>query len=197
MPDIDSSDARRFSMKELIMGGGIVSAVIIFAIWAITAGPAYLRGSLPVWLSSGEKILAAAVQEAEKVFPGVSETIVRVMPEVTGKVKELIPEMNLPEKDIAGEDIRPVPRHVNMVRVSFSIKNDKRTATYQGKTKLGAASNFYRKEMASLGFQEKILGASEKQEIYQYTKGGQVLEFTYKNVSAIRSEITELTIKEL
>jgi hypothetical protein len=184
-------------MKELIMGGGVIGAVILFIIWAITAGPAYMKAGLPAWLGGGEKILSVAVQEAEKVLPGISETIVKVIPDVTGKVKELIPEINLPEKDVAGEDIHSIPRQANMVRVSYAIKSNKRTAVYQGRTKLGVASDFYRREMGALGFQEKILSASDKQEIYQYTKGVQVLDFTFKKVASVRSEITELAIKEL
>ena len=36
-----------------------------------------------------------------------------------------------------------------------------------GKVDFGSAKEFYRKEMRALGFQEKALGASPVEEIYQ------------------------------
>ncbi len=37
-----------------------------------------------------------------------------------------------------------------------------------GKVDFGAAKEFYRKEMRALGFQEKALGASSAEEVYQF-----------------------------
>jgi len=51
--------------------------------------------------------------------------------------------------------------------------------------------------MLALGFQEKALRASPAEEVYQFKKGGQELEFRFRKITTVLSEYTELTIKEL
>jgi hypothetical protein len=68
---------------------------------------------------------------------------------------------------------------------------------FANKVDFGAAKEFYRKEMLALGFQEKALRASPAEEVYQFKKGGQELEFRFRKITTVLSEYTELTIKEL
>lgn len=51
--------------------------------------------------------------------------------------------------------------------------------------------------MAVLGFREKVVSVSPEQEVYQYVKGTQELEFKFRKIPTIRLEITEMTAKEL
>jgi hypothetical protein len=190
-------EERRRNMKKLIIGGGIIGIIGILIIWALAAGAGYLSERLPLWAGDGGKLVREAILRAEQVLPGVREGLERVAPGLTGKIKEIIPDMDVPEKDVGGEDIRPIPRHADMIRISYALNNQKKTVSYKGKMSLRAASDFYKKEMVALGFKEKVVTASSEQEVYQYRKGVQELEFRFKKIPTVRLEITELTVKEL
>jgi hypothetical protein len=111
-------EERKRTLKKIIVGGGIIGIVFILIIWGLAAGAGFLWDILPQWVDDGEKIVSEAIQKVEKVFPGAKENIESVAPSLIQKVKETIPEISLPAKDIGGEDIRPIPRHTDMVRVS-------------------------------------------------------------------------------
>ncbi len=51
--------------------------------------------------------------------------------------------------------------------------------------------------MVALGFKKNVVAAFQEQEVYQYRKGRQGLEFRFKKIPSIRLEIKELTVKEL
>ena len=112
-------------------------------------------------------------------------------------VEKMIPDLEIPGNDVGGEDIKPIPRYRNMIRVSYSMENQKKIVSYKGRVDFGVAKEFYRKEMLALGFQEKALRASPAEEVYQFKKGSEELEFTLRKISVVLSELTELTIKEL
>ena len=135
--------------------------------------------------------------KAEEILPGVKEKVKEVAPGLTETVEKMIPGIEIPGKDVGGEDIKPIPRYRNMIRVSYSMENQKKIVSYKGKVDFGAAKEFYRKEMLALGFQEKALRASPAEEVYQFKKGSQDLEFTLRKITVVLSEYTELTIKEL
>ncbi len=194
---IRNQKKRKRTLKKIIVGGGIIGIVVILIIWGLAAGAGFLWDILPQWVDDGEKIVSEAIQKVEKVFPGAKENIESVAPGLIQKVKETIPEMSLPAKDIGGEDIRPIPRHTDMVRVSYSVSDKKKTVVYKGKTALSEARDFYKNEMAVLGFREKVVSVSPEQEVYQYVKGTQELEFKFRKIPTIRLEITEMTAKEL
>jgi hypothetical protein len=193
----EKPEERRRNMKKLIIGGGIIGIIGILIIGTLAAGAGYLWEKLPLWAGGGGKIVKEAILRAEQALPGVREGLEGVAPGLTGKIKEIIPDMDLPEKDVGGEDIKPIPRHGDMIRVSYELNNQKKTVAYKGKIGLRAASDFYKKEMVALGFKEKVVTASPEQEVYQYRKGVQELEFRFKKIPTVRLEITELTVKEL
>ncbi len=190
-------EERKRTLKKIIVGRGIIGIVFILIIWGLAAGAGFLWDILPQWVDDGEKIVSEAIQKVEKVFPGAKESIESVAPGLIQKVKETIPEMSLPAKDIGGEDIRPIPRHTDMVRVSYSVSDKNKTVVYKGKTALSEARDFYKNEMAVLGFREKVVSVSPEQEVYQYVKGTQELEFKFRKIPTIRLEITEMMAKEL
>ena len=190
-------EGRKRNMKKLIIGGGIVGVIAILIVGTLVAGAGYLWERLPLWAGGGGKIVREAILTAEQALPGVREGLEAVAPGVTGKIKQIIPDMDVPEKDVGGEDIRPIPRHADMIRISYALNNQKKTVAYKGKISLRAASDFYKKEMVALGFKEQVTTAAPEQEVYQYRKGVQELELRFKKIPAVRLEITELTIKEL
>jgi hypothetical protein len=51
--------------------------------------------------------------------------------------------------------------------------------------------------MVALGFQEKALRASPAEEVCQFKKGSQNLEFAFRKITVVLAEYTRLTIKEL
>jgi hypothetical protein len=187
----------RRNMRKLIIGGGIIGVIGILIIGTLIAGAGYLWDRLPLWAGVGGKIAREAILTAEQALPGVKEGLEAVAPGVTGKIKEIIPDMDFPEKEVGGEDIRPIPRHADMIRISYALNNQKKTVAYKGKISLRAASDFYKKEMVALGFKEQVVTASQEQEVYQYKNGVQELEFRFKKIPTARLEITEMTVKEL
>jgi len=177
--------------------GGVALLLLAFVIGAIFWGAGIIREGLPTWVGSGEKFVGAAMMKAEEILPGVKEKVKEIVPGLAETVEKVIPGIEIPGKDVGGEDIKPIPRYGNMIRVSYSMANQKKIVSYKGKVDFGAAKEFYRKEMLTLGFQEKALRASSSEEVYQFKKGSQDLEFTLRKITVVFSEITELTIKEL
>ncbi len=176
--------------------GGTVLVLLAVTVVGLIWGAGILRDRLPAWVNGGEEIIRVAMTKAEEVLPGAKERIRELAPGLMETVEKVAPGFDLPRKDVGGEDIEPIPRYGNMVRVSFLTENQKRTVAYKGRVDCETAKDFYRKEMATLGFQEKALKASPGEEVYQYKKGNQHLEFRFKNIVSL-SKITELTIREL
>jgi len=188
-------------MKKMVVWGGILggSTLVFLAltIGVLIWGADILREGLPTWVAGGEKMVGAAIMKAEETLPGVKEVVKQIAPGLMETAEKMIPGLEIPGKDVGGEDIKPIPRYRNMVRVSYSMENQKKIVSYKGKVDFGAAREFYRKEMLGLGFQEKALRASPAEEVYQFKKGDQELMFTLKKITVVLSEFTELTIKEL
>jgi hypothetical protein len=183
--------------KKVLIGGIIGSLVVILLIWALIAGIGFLWKQLPEWIAGGERIVEEVIKKAEEVLPGAKERAKEVIPGVAEKVKEIIPGDKIPAEDVPGEDIKQVPRYTDMVRVSYAIDNQRRTVVYRGRVEFRAVSDFYQKEIVAAGFKKRVLSASPEKEVYEYIKGRQRLEFSFKKIPTIHSEISELTIKEL
>ncbi|MBM4145844.1 MAG: hypothetical protein FJ240_06170 [Nitrospira sp.] len=185
-------------MKKLVLIGSIVSVVIvtIIIIWTLTAGAGFLWKQFPSWIAEGEKMVSEAIRKVEELLPGLKERAKEVAPRVAEKVKEIIPG-EIPAEDVPGEDLKQVPRYPGLIRVSYAMTDQKRTIVYRGRMEFKETSNFYQKEMVRLGFNKKVISASPEKEIYEYRKRRQRLEFRFKKISTIRSEITELTVKEM
>jgi hypothetical protein len=187
-------------MKKIVLllwGIAGVVVVVMLCMWIFRAGTGFLRENFPQWLEGGKKMVSEGISKVDEVFPGVKETAKGVIPGLTAKVQEIIPGAEIPTKDVDGEDIKPVPRFPDLIRISYATDNGKKTVSYKGKVKLEGASEFYKKEMAALGFNEKVVSASLEEVVYHYTKGTQIVELKLKKIATIPSEITELTIKEL
>jgi hypothetical protein len=188
-------------MRKIVMWGGIlggsVFVILALTVWGLIWGVGILRERLPSWVGGGERLVSAAIMKAEEILPGVKEKVKEVAPGLKETVEKLTPGIEIPGKDVGGEDIKPIPRYPKMIRVSYSMENQKKRVTYKGKVDFGAAKEFYRKEMLALGFQEKALRASPAEEVYQFKKASQDLEFTLRKITVVLSEYTELTIKEL
>jgi|WetSurSiteA1Bulk_404760.scaffolds.fasta_scaffold09596_3 hypothetical protein len=187
-------------MKKIVLllwGIAGVVVVVMLCIWVFRAGTGLLRENFPQWVDGGKKMVSEGISKVDKVLPGVKETAEGIVPQLTAKVQEIIPGAEIPAKDVDGEDIKPIPRSPDLIRISYATDNGKKIVSYKGKMKLEAASEFYKKEMAALGFNEKVVSASLEEAVYHYTKGTQVVEFRFKKTATIPSEITELTIKEL
>ena len=188
-------------MRKMVVWGGILGGSV-FVFLALTVGVliwgvGILRERLPTWVGSGERLVSAAMMKAEEILPGVKEKVKEIVPGLAETVEKLTPGIEIPEKDVGGEDIKSIPRYRNMIRVSYSMENQKKIVSYKGKVDFGAAKEFYRKEMLALGFQERAIRALPAEEVYQFKKGGQELMFTLKKITVVLSEFTELTIKEL
>jgi hypothetical protein len=185
--------------KIVVLLWGIAGIVVVgmLCIWVFRAGTGFVRENFPQWVDGGKKIISEGINKADKVLPGVKETAEGVVPQLTAKVQEIIPGAEIPAKDVDGEDIQPIPRYPGLIRVSYATDKEKTTVGYKGKVKFEGASEFYKKEMAALGFKEKVISASPGEVVYHYTKGTQVVELKLKKIATIPSEITELTINEL
>jgi len=152
---------------------------------------------LPALTDDGVRIAQDAVKKAEDVFPGLQEKAKETSPWLARKIRDIIPSSGIPETDIAGEEITPVPRYPGMIRAAYELTDQKRTVVYKGKSEYRSVIDFYQKEMAALGFQSKVISASQQQEAYEYRKGTRKLEFKFEKASAIPSDLTMLTIREM
>ena len=177
--------------------GGSALVFLALTVGVLIWGVGILREGLPTWVAGGEKMVSGAILKAEETLPGVKERVKQIAPGLMETVEKMIPDLEIPGNDVGGEDIKPIPRYRNMIRVSYSMENQKKIVSYKGRVDFGVAKEFYRKEMLALGFQEKALRASPAEEVYQFKKGSQDLEFTLRKISVVLSELTELTIKEL
>jgi hypothetical protein len=186
-------------MKKLMPGGGIIGVVAVasISIWILITGGKSLWGTIPLLFGGGEKIANEAIRRVDGILPGVKENIDQVAPGVIDKVGNIIPVVEIPTKDVGGEDIKQIPRHTDLIRKSYAVDNQKRTVVYRGKVEIRVASDFYRKEMVSLGYKEEVVSSSLDQEVYQFKKGMQGLSLTFRRISSIPSQITEVTITEL
>jgi hypothetical protein len=165
-------------------------------IWIFKAGVGFLQENLPLVVSGGKKLVSEGLTKIEEVLPNVKETAQEVVPKLTAKVQEIIPGAEIPAKDVDGEDIKPIPRHPGLIRVSYATDKGKKTVSYKGKIPFEEACAFYKKEMALLGFNQKVIGASPGEAVYHHTKGTQILELKIKKIPTVSSEITELTVWE-
>ncbi len=197
-----SNDKDRFEEKEknyekMVLLGRSVLVFLALTIGALFWGAGIIREGLPTWMGSGERLISAVMMKAEEILPGAKEKVKEIVPGLAEPVEKVIPGIEIPGKDVGGEDIKPIPRYRNMIRVSYSMENQKKIVSYKGKVDFGAVKEFYRKEMPALGFQEKALRASPAEEVYQFKKRSQNLEFTLRKITVVLSDYTELTIKEL
>ncbi len=178
------------------MGGSVLVLLVLaagFLIWGI----GMLKDRLPTWRGGGEKIFSAAIMKAEEILPGVKEKIREVAPGLTETVEKVVPGLEISGKDVGGEDIKRIPRYPDMTRVSYSNENQRRIVAYKGRVRLEAVRDFYQKELAALGYRGRAVTISAGNEVYQYKREAQELEFRFRKLSGVLSEITELTIKEL
>lgn len=186
-------------MKKILIIGAIsaVLIVIILTVLAIFAGGFFLWEKSTQWLAGGEKLVTETIKKAEEMVTAVKERVQQeVIPGLTEKVKELVP-VGLPEKDVAGEDIKGIPRHPEMVRSFYEIKNQKRTIIYKGRVDFQSVIAHFNKEMTAAGFTKKVVSASPAEEVSIYRKAKRELEFRFKKTGIPGLEITELTIREL
>lgn len=178
----------------LIAGLGIV---IFLVVWALIAGVGLVSEKLPQLMAGAERMAGGAIEKVKDALPGMKEKAKEVSPEITERIKGLIPGEEMPEKDVGGEDIAGIPRHPNMVRISFNLKDGKRTIGYKGKVELSPVIDFYNREMSALGFKKKVLSASTHEEAQEYRKAKRALEFSFKKTDRFGLVITEMVIKEL
>jgi hypothetical protein len=94
-------------------------------------GVGILRERLPTWVGGGERLVSAAIMKAEEILPGVKEKVKEVAPGLKETVEKMIPGIEIPGKDVGGEDLKPIPRYGNMIRVSYSMENQKKTISYK------------------------------------------------------------------
>lgn len=183
--------------KKVVVGvaAGLV-VVVLLLLWALIAGLGYLWKQAPALTESGRQLAGEALKRAGGAFTEMQESAEKSAPGLPEKVKELMPFSSVPESDVAGEDIRPVPRFPGMVRSSYARADQRRTVGYQGKVPYKAVLDFYQKEMAALGFHGTVISASSRQESYEYRKGARKLEFHFERAATIPSEVTALTIRE-
>ena len=186
-------------MKKIILIGGIglVIIVAVLAVWALFAGIGFVYEKFPHLITAIESITGITIEKAKEALPGITEKAKEISPEITEKIKGIIPGEEIPAKDVGGEDIAGIPRYPNMVRVSFDMKDGKRTVGYRGKVEFSSVIDFYNKEMSALKFDKKVLSASPVEELHEYRKGKKVLEIKFKKTDWLGTIITEKVIREL
>lgn len=189
--------------KKLLLIGGIAAGIVTVATlvllgWALIAGIGIVSEKLPHWMAEVEKIAVGAIEKVKGVLPGIEEKAKEVVPpDVTEKIKGIIPGEEIPKKDVSGEDIAGIPRYPNMVRVSFDIKDGKRTVGYKGRAEFRSVIDFYNKEMSNRGFKKKVLSATPYQEVHEHRKAKKVLKFTFNKADRLGIAMTEMVIREL
>jgi hypothetical protein len=148
-------------------------------------------------MNEGRKILTLGIKKAEETVPGVKDRVKEMAPGLTERVERGLPIMEIPARDVGGEDIKLIPRYEKLIRVSYAVKENKKIIVYRGKIDFRSTIDFYQKEMTPPGFAGKALRADSGEEVHQFKNGRQDLEFKFKKLSSTLSECTELTIREL
>lgn len=185
-------------MNKLILIGGIGLVIVaILAVLALTAVIGFISANFPQLIAGIERITGITIQQAKEALPVIEEKAKEVTPAITEKIKGIIPGEEVPKADVGGEDIAGIPRYPNMVRVSFDVKDGKRTIGYKGKVEFSSVIDFYNKEMSALKFKKKVLSASPVEEVHEYRKGKKVLEISFKKADRLGTAITEMVIREL
>jgi hypothetical protein len=174
-------------MKKLLVIGGIgLVIIVILAVVVSVVGIRFISANFPELIAGVEKITGIAIERAKEVSPEISE-----------RIEGIIPGEEMPTTDVGGEDIAGIPRYPNMVRVSFEVKDGKKTVGYKGEAEFNAVLDFYTKEMAALQFEKKVLSASTVEEVHEYRKGTRVLEARFTKVDRLGTAITEMVMREL
>ncbi len=185
-------------MKKIIFIGGIgLLIVLILAVWAFIAGIGFVSEEFPQLIAGIEKVTGIAIDKTKEALPGIKEKAKEVSPDITERIKGLIPGEDIPEKDVGGEDIAGIPRHPDMVRVSFDMKDGKRTIGYKGRVEFVAVVDFYNKEMSALKFKKKTLSAAPAEEVHEYRKAKRAMEFSFRKTDVLGLVTTEMVIREL
>lgn len=105
--------------------GGAVLVVLALTIGIFIWGTSLIRGRLPTWMDVGERMVTVAIMKAEEILPGVKEKLKEAAPGLTETVEKMMPGGEMPGKDVSGEDIKPIPRYGNMIRISYAMENQK------------------------------------------------------------------------
>ena len=184
--------------KWLWIGG--VGLVILLALlgWGIVAGIGLVTDRLPQWLAGGKQVAEQPMQKAEEMLPGLKERVkALVPPELGQKVEEWAPGAALPRQDVGGEDIAGIPRFPGMMRVAFSVQEQKRRVAYKGKASFAEVIAFYAREMATRGFTKEVTAASPTEETHVYAKGNRRIALKLVKTARLGTEMTEVEVREL
>ncbi len=186
-------------MRRWFWIGGLGLVILLaLLVWGGIAGVGLVTDRLPQWLAGGKQIAAQPMQKAEEMLPGLKERVkALVPPELGQKVEEWVPGAALPRQDVGGEDIAGVPRFPGMMRVTFSVQEQKRRVAYKGKVSFAEVIAFYAREMVTLGFSKEVTAASPTEEVHVYAKGNRRIELKLVKTARLGMEMTEVEVREL
>lgn len=180
------------------IGGLGLMFLLVLLVWGVIAGVGLITDRLPQWLVGGKQIAAQSVQKAEAVLPGIKEQVKALVPSDLGKkIEEWVPGAALPRQDVGGEDIAGIPRFPGLVRIAFSIHEQKKSVTYKGETGLAEVIAFYAHEMAALGFAQEVTAASPAEETHVYAKGNRRFALKFVKTTRLGTEMIEVKVREL
>ena len=180
------------------IGGLALVILLVFLVWGVIAGVGLVADRLPQWLAGGKQIVAQPVQKAEEMLPGLKERVkALVPPELGQKVEEWVPGAALPKQDVGGEDIAGIPRFPGMMRVAFSVQEQKRSVAYKGKASFAEVIAFYAREMATPGFTKEVTAASPAEETHVYAKGSRRFALKFVKTTRLGSGLAEVEVREL
>ena len=186
------------SKYGLIIGALGLVILLALLVWGVIAGFGLVTDRLPQWLAGGKQIAAQPIQKAEEMLPGLKERVkALVPPELGQKIEEWAPGAALPRQAVGGEDIAGLPRFPGMVRVAFSIQEQKRRVAYKGAAGFAEVIAFYAREMATLGFTKEVTAASLAEETHVYAKGNRRFALKFVKTLRLGTEMTEVEIREL
>lgn len=187
----------RKSMKSILIVSGIGLIVLLaLFVWAAVAGVGLVSGRLPHWLAGGERLAAEAVRRVQETLPMVTDRVAESVPGLARRIEGLVPGAAFPTQDVGGEDLADIPRFPGMVRVAYSLTDQKRTVAYQARADFAQVVAFYTREMAQRGFVGQVTAASAAEENHLYRRGNEQFAFRFTKVSRLGAEITALEISD-
>lgn len=142
-------------MKKIVVAGVIALIAVALLLWALIAGTAFLWKQLPTLTDDGARIAQDALKKGEDVFPGLQEKVKETSPWLAGKVRDILHAGGLPETDIAGEEILPVPRYPGMIRTAYALTDQKRPFLTKERPHTGQSSSFITRKWLYLAFRAK------------------------------------------
>lgn len=164
-----ASGLRRIRMRTWLILGAVGLLLIGLLLWAAIAVLSWLWGQAPAATETGRRLAGEAATRIEQAAPGLKQEAERWLPGL-GKA--------LPEKDVSGADIGPVPRLAGLVRSHFAREGQSVEVAYTGRAVFEDVLAHYVQGFAAAGYAQEVMSATSEGERHRFRRGQETIELS-------------------